>query len=366
MKRWLAALALIAGVALVGCGKAAGPFVPQPVSTDWPTLPATVTADANAPALPAGGPLGRGALLLRDEEATVHTTHLVLEDGRQFVLPDGPTGEAGPEGEDGGRNNLATLSPDGWWLGLRTGTTAWDQSYQVRSLQTGSTVDVTGVPQAWSADSHWLLLARQPIPGTTMPAGPGWTLLDLRTGQLRHLPDATQANAVLPSGDPLRVGADESSISITDAEGTRSTIAFAGGEGCWCPTSTTPVVSPDGLRLSVVLWSNVPGPVWTGPEPSAPAGWPDTPFVRAIAVYDLATRKEVRRTTFELAGNPELIEDRGSQVLVRIATYASPQQVLALDPVAGTAQVVFTYPTGLEAVLLPGELSHLIDTRGER
>src|SRR5262245_10775618 len=87
MRSWLLTVPLAASL-LVGCRPCPAPT--QPVDAGWPVLPTSVMVDENAAPLPEGGPIGRGALLLA---GTGNQVHLVLEDGRQFRLPDPPVGE---------------------------------------------------------------------------------------------------------------------------------------------------------------------------------------------------------------------------------------------------------------------------------
>ncbi len=338
MKRPALAVLLLTTAMLAAC-EDSSPGADHPWG-GFPALPATVTVDETAPAIPESGALGRASLIL---SRVFHGAAeiLVLEDGRQFRLP-GP-----PEGWFGHWES-AVLSPDGWWLGYRTGREAGDQSYLLRSLATGHTYTVVGTPAAWSPDSRWLLAREEYL--TFAPEGvPKGVhrerLLDLRSGELKDVGNF-YGGAVLPNGEAFS-GFDDGSTGFTmlDGSGRQTHIEFGTDEPlCWCPALSAPVISPDGERVSLVLVQNPTD--WNSPTPWGPEPEPSTEFVpptefeRAVVVLDRATGTELRRTTFVLEGHPELVADRGTELLAHLTANDGIRQLASLDPVSGAVRVL--------------------------
>ncbi|GII75741.1 hypothetical protein Sru01_07230 [Sphaerisporangium rufum] len=160
-------------------------------------IPTTATATAEpAPpaALPAAGPIGRGAAVY----AACRTgcpTLLDLVDGRKYTLG---TGTVYPPGN-------ITLSPDGRWLGVPTAG-----GYELRDLLSDVThrIPVPPIgsamsgysPWAWSDDSARLILGYHADGDVST-----YTEVDLTTGRTAamRVPPGHEPVGILPSGEVI-------------------------------------------------------------------------------------------------------------------------------------------------------------------
>ncbi|GGO79298.1 hypothetical protein [Nonomuraea cavernae] len=144
------------------------------------------------PALPASGPIGRGAAVYTPCRHACPTL-LAVTDGRRYLLG---TRTVNPPG------NL-TLSPDGRWLGRPTASgyelrdLLGDTTHRVASPSTGGP-DTAYSPWTWSADSRRVILGYH-ASGKVAE----YTDVDLATGRLTtpRLPDGYEPVGILPSGE---------------------------------------------------------------------------------------------------------------------------------------------------------------------
>jgi len=340
MRRWLFLfIVLLAG----GCAEPAAPLA-QPTDAGWPSLPQTVALDEHAPPLPASGPLGRGALLVA---ATGSVVQLVLEDGRQFRLPDPPRGE----GRLGAIS--ATLSPDGWWLGYRSMRTAGDPRYVVRSLANGRVINGEGRPVRWSVDSRRLLLwdGRGGL-------GDQLTMLDLSTGDARAAGTPRPVEGILPNGELLTaMNIDGPSsprmngLSLRTADGPPVQVRFAArdDDACWCPTGRA-VLSPDASRVWVELRFReglAPGTI----DVKVPAR---ESAERALVELDRVSGAELGRMSLTFPGGEAyLVADRGPDLLFFVIAPEQAPALVAMESTSRTQRVVTTGPNDA-ALIVPG------------
>jgi hypothetical protein len=321
-------MSLLAILVAGGCGGAPG----RPYSfAGWPDLPATVAADPEPPDLPASGPVGRGALVLASRAGVV----VVLEDGRQFRLPPPPRGE-GRQGR-----TMASLSPDGRWLGYRRPGFFRDPVYRIRDLLSDAVVPVEAVPRGWSPDARFLL--------ADVPTAP--LLIEPANGKVRTV-DSDGVVAVLPDGRILSVTHTETAVRIEAGSAVRDVALGASPDHeCWCPALVT--VAP-GLDAVVVLLRHQSGIIPGTSEKSRPL--PGNPA--RLVVLDRDTGTERHRVELP-AGEDEtwwLLADTGTGVLVRHGRPDVDELVL-VDPATGTRRVVLRPPRDV-VVAVPGEVLH--------
>jgi hypothetical protein len=322
-------LALLLTVLLAGCASTPPVRVtdttPWPTDTaPWPTFPATVAIDDDAPLLPDHGPLGRGALLL-----TVggRTPRLVLEDGRQFRLPNPPQGE-GRWGWLG-----ATLSPDGWWLGYRTARYNNDPGYQVRSLADGTKRAATGRPTRWAGS--FLVL---------WDGGSGYRRLDVKTGQV--MPVDPEVDDWLATGETFSMSGSADGLSWRTGDGSAVKEPFSCplDHACWSVAGAS--LASDGGTVTVVLAFHggiAPGTLDVKVKDR-------TDGDRQVIVFDRSTGAELRRATLSVPDAATfvlLVGYRDGEVLFglgdnRVSTIAS------LDTITGAQRVVAGSPPGWE------------------
>jgi hypothetical protein len=322
---WLAA-AIVAALVIAGCAPVTDTDSTGAGWIEFPPLPSAFAPAAKPPALPPAGPVGRGALLAQTSAGIV----LVLEDGAQYRLPSTPPGE----GRQG--TLLASLSPTGRWLGYRRGAHVGDTVYRVRDLGGRRVTEFDGDPVWWSPDGRFLLAQARTVTDRTV-AGVDALIVDVLTGAVRVVPNATPVGGLLPGGDVFTTAA-------------HLRVGGAGPEDeCWCPEGGW-TVSPDGARVSTVVRYErglIPG---TGAK-SAPRG--DHPV--AILVADRATG--VQHPLVDLPANASwaLAADTGAGLLLhrRTGATASDYALVRFDPAAATTEVVYPYALGL---VVPGEV----------
>ncbi|TMR24429.1 hypothetical protein ETD86_04675 [Nonomuraea turkmeniaca] len=191
--------AVIAGSAalvVVAAGVAFQQRQPAPPDAVATVAPPThvVEPPAEAPALPATGAVGRGALVYTACQGQC-PTFLVLTDGRQYLLGERTVNPPG---------NI-TLSPDGRWLGRPV-----NGGYEVRDLlagvvhtlppPAGGAADSAYSPWAWSADSQRLLVGHHASGNVGR-----YVTLELPSGHTSELdpPPGHEPIGLLPSGDVL-------------------------------------------------------------------------------------------------------------------------------------------------------------------
>jgi hypothetical protein len=223
--------------------------------------------------------------------------YLVLADGRQFRLGAAPA-SGGP------RPPLATLSPDGRWLGQYG-----PEGYGLRDLaSTDQPRAVEGTPIAWSPDSRWLL---------TEQAGEGtdrrYALLEVASGATHALaiaPDLTVVG-VLPSGDvvvvPPTPGASPGHLAPRILDGRSGAqrrevsvdLIPADSRYQWFSTACCLAFAPDGRTVTIQL-------TWPADwdSPNAPRQRPPTVF----AVLDLDAAKVTHR--WELPDHRQVTDRR--------------------------------------------------------
>lgn len=323
---------------LAGCASASAQ--PPPVAfAGPPSLPATfVPADPPLPSLPAGGPVGRGALLYGAPTAPV----LVLDNGGQFRLPPAPAGE----GRQG--SVYASLSPDGRWLGHGAGS----GGYSLRELVGERELRTDGVPVLWSANGQFLVMSHDDEVTSEL------TLVEPATGTTRSMGvgryrDGLWLSGVLPDGVPVfSNGGLDRSLRVR-AGGLETTVAFAAGadDECWCPHSGIHL-APDGGSVSLQLAYDrglMPG---TGekspPEPANAA---------MVVVIDLSSGAVLRRLRLPVAKPDDswrLLADTGSGLLLRRLTAEGAALVL-LDPATGAQRQVTKLPAAT-SVAVPGDI----------
>ncbi len=232
--------AIFAILFLAACGS---PAAPGPTQTGFTFAqpPGEISQpDGTVPPLPPSGHIGVGALLYTGESLT---PHLVLSSGQHLRLPSPPSGE--------GRNGtmLATLSPDGRWLGHRKAGYARDKRYLIRDLNgKHPTMEIQGSPLMWSPEGRFLFMD-----------GPsdssGYQLIEPASGKMSQVPYAGGLGAIRPGGlllspQPAEPGRRELKLS---GPGVDVTITFATDHNheCWCPKSYQ--VSPDGTTIAILL-----------------------------------------------------------------------------------------------------------------
>jgi len=319
----VAVLTVLAALPAAACGSQA-PSLSQPVTPPPEIGPPARPADA----LPAG-PVGYGTVLYRgyDSAAT-----LVVADGRRFELPKPPAGE----GRQG--SLLATLSPDGRWLGLRTARYPRDPGYQVRDLLGGGATMIDGEPVRWSTDSRFLLVR----------AGERLTLVEPGIGEahavtipanLAHL-----VTGVFPDGRLLTaaVRSDEAEFGVVSGDGVRRVRhVFASSEQdeCWCPVSGLPVLSVDRAHVYVAVAYR------PGAAKATPVG------ATAIAVVDLATGVVDRRID---APAGELVGDIAAG-LVMVVRHVDRTEVVLINAAIGGGRTLTTVPATL-TIAVPGQV----------
>ncbi|MEV0597398.1 hypothetical protein [Nonomuraea cavernae] len=201
------------------------------------TIVAVPATPGPVSALPANGPVGRGAAVYTPCRQACPTL-LALADGRQHLLG---TRTVTPPG------NL-TLSPDGRWLGMPTASgyelrdLLGDTTHRIASPATGGT-DTAYSPWAWSADSRRLILGYHASGKVSE-----YTDVDLGTGRIStpRLPEGYEPVGILPSGDLALL--DQSQYG----EGTRTQVRLrTGGSTVTLQASGDGVLSDADHGLSV-------------------------------------------------------------------------------------------------------------------
>ena len=324
MRRAIVSL-LAMTVVLSGCSQPPHRFA------GWPDLPATLAADPAPPDLPASGSVGRGALVLASTAGVV----VVLEDGRQFRLPPPPP----DEGRQG--RTMASLSPDGRWLGYRRSGHRGDRRYLIRDLLGDAVVPVDATPGRWSPDARFLLAAE--------PAMAPTTLIEPATGEVRSV-DASGMVGVLPDGRLVTVDITDTALRMAAGPTVREvTLGPPPDYECWCPAGVA--VAP-GLDAVTVLLRHRSGIVPGTSEKSAPL--PGNPA--RLVVVDRDTGTQRHRVDLPAAEDDSwsLLADTGAGVLVRRRGPDVGELVL-VDPTSGARRVVLRPPHGV-LLAVPGEV----------
>jgi hypothetical protein len=332
---------------LAACAAPAGSTMAGPTGTyifvGWPRLPAVLTTGAPAvPDLPASGPVGRAALII-----TIGRPVLVLEDGRRYLLPAPPAGE----GRQG--SVLATLSPDGRWLGYRDAHQVGERRYVIRDLTARASVVTDRYPGEWSSDARYLSLIADgtnrasgrfdALTGSVTPAGgtepePLWVSL---------LPDGPPVSTTAPSPAPpqLRLLVDEYSAQLILSDP-------AIDDECWYPVAVR--LSPDGRTVSALLRY----------QPGLVAGTSDQKVRRhpegtaQLVLIDASTGHVTQRIPMVEAGGSKwaLAADTGVGLLLWHGT----DTLVRLDVESGAIQPVMRVPDA-RLVLLPGQIETASD-----
>jgi len=313
---------LLSVLATAGCGSA--PSFSQPVRPPPEIGPPAQPAEA----LPAG-PVGYGTVLYRGYESAAT---LVVADGRRFELPRPPAGE----GRQG--SLLATLSPDGRWLGLRTAQYPRDPGYQVRDLLGGGATRIDGEPVRWSTDSRFLLV-RSGVRLTLVEPGTGEAHAVTVPADLAHL-----VTGVFPDGRLLTaaVQSDEAEFGVVSGDGVRRirhVFASSEQDECWCPGPGLPVLSVDRAHVYLPV-AYRPGADKATPEKTT-----------AIAVVDLATGVVDRRID---APAGELVGDI-AEGLVMVVRQVDRTEVVLINAAIGGGRTLTTVPATL-TIAVPGQV----------
>lgn len=211
----------------------------------------TVEPPAEAPALPATGPVGKGAMVY----TACHTkcpTLLLLVDGRQYLLGERTVNPPG---------NI-TLSPDGRWLGQPV-----SGGYEVRDLLAGGVhrleppgggdADSAYSPWAWSADSRRLIAGYHASGNVS-----AYVTLELPSGRTSRLdpPPRHEPVGLLPSGDLLLLdqsqpgGLPLERVTLRHA-GTGRTVTLAAGAGVLADTDHGLWIQVHGERVFTLEYS---------------------------------------------------------------------------------------------------------------
>lgn len=185
---------VLGAVVVLGPGAARTPSSPigEAAGPTTATAAGMLRPPGQLTALPPG-PVGRAAFAYTPCRGACDGVYVVLNDGRQFVLPS--PAEGGPSVQS------MTMSRDGRWLGY-----PWQGQYMVRSLTEARVHQVKPeatdavFPVAWSSDSQRLLLQR-----TDSDTNAAYTVLDVGSGLATRLtaPKGMKAFGILPDGTVL-------------------------------------------------------------------------------------------------------------------------------------------------------------------
>ncbi|RSM99599.1 hypothetical protein DMB42_42680 [Nonomuraea sp. WAC 01424] len=243
-----AALVVIAGG--LAAFQARSPAAPD--ATVTVVSPAhAVEPPAQAPTLPATGPVGRGALVYTACQSQC-PTFLLLADGRQYLLGERTVSPPG---------NI-TLSPDGRWLGQPV-----KGGYEVRDLlgdavhrlepPAAPDADSAYSPWAWSADSRRLIVGYHASGDVRT-----YRTLELPSGRTGELdpPPGQEPVGLLPSGEPLLLdhGQDAKSplerVTLKHADTGRA-VTLASGTGVLADADHGLSVQTNGERVFVLEYA---------------------------------------------------------------------------------------------------------------
>jgi RNA polymerase sigma factor (sigma-70 family) len=396
------AVALVAGAATLA-RQAAEPKAPPAAEKADPkagAAPEKARTDRHGDSLPPGALARLGTTRFRHEGAVIFTAflpdgkHLLsaatdgtaklweLASGKQVRLFGEPSAGYGPPRPYGFQ---VALTPDGKWLATGDGT-------DVRLWAVGSGREVTRVKMpteiatgvALSADGKtlatiardgeitlWDAATAKEVRHFNTPAGKRPAPYTIVASQVAFAPDG---KALVTQITDLRVGTQQT-IQVWDAATGKEVRRFAADVKKGDPNFLSPAYSPDGKYL---VWSDAEGGIHVSDaatgrvlrelksgKTAALFGFaPDGKTLvtqgyidRALATFDLATGKELRRT-----GPPAKADNRGVPGwLPALAVSADGKQVaLALT---GQAVIVYDAATGKEVNDIDGHASGV--TRAE-
>ncbi|MEU1723022.1 hypothetical protein [Nonomuraea sp. NPDC005692] len=321
-----AVIMAVGGLAAYQARSPAGPDAAVTVAAP----PHTVQPPAQAPALPATGPAGRGVLVYTACQSQC-PTFLLLADGRQFLLG---ARTVSPPGN-------ITLSPDGRWLGQPVGG-----GYEVRDLlgvavhrlepPAGGGADSAYSPWAWSADSRRLIVGYHASGDVR-----SYRTLELPSGRARELdlPSGQEPVGLLPSGEPLlldarRYGRPPLDRVTLEHAGTGRTLTLTSGAGVLSDTDHGLSVQVSGERIFTLEYSG-----------------------DRITVLEFdVTGRQVARLPLPAGRFPVGPVDGGFAVVQVPQDQARGRQELEVLSLSG-GRPLFDVP-GLAAVVLPGGARH--------
>lgn len=336
----LASLVAVLASAVAAIGGCASPA--PPARSPGVIPPPQLDTPEQTPAPLPASPVGVGTLIYRGfgTEGTPTEGTLVVADGRRFVLPQPPPGE----GRQG--TMLASLSPDGRWLGLRAARYPGDQRYEVRGLAGGGVTQVNGEPVRWSPDSRFLLV--RAVDEARL------TLVEPGIGEAHRVDVPADlvplVVGVFPDGRLLTaaVGAGSVELDVISGSGirrVRHVFASSDQDECWCPVASPPVISLDRERVYLPVAHRagvVPG---TTVKATATPEW-----TTGIAVIDLTTGAVSYRID---APAGQLVGDIADG-LVMVVRQEDRIEVILIKQSSGAEVILSTLPASL-TVAVPGQ-----------
>jgi hypothetical protein len=323
------------------------------LAADWaaagpPAFPATVTVDdAAVPALPAAGPVGRGALIVTPwTGANAGREILVLTDGRQYVVRMARS-VAGRQS-----SSFASLSPDGRWLGYRVSEMGPHSRYELRFLPGDRVIRTAGYPLMWSANGRFLVMVHG------YDSDGELVLLDVATGVHRSMGaglyrDGLWLTAIGPGGRLLYTDAGWAlprALTLRSDRGTTLvTFAARDEDVCWCPTAAFQL-SPNGRTAGVQLRyirGLIPGTNAKSPRRRINSA--------AVGIVDVATGEVLRQLPLPVSQTDEewRLHAYTEDGLLLTHRSGSHTIVVMVDPTTGAHTTLARLPDRT-SFLLPG------------